>query len=130
MSDKQQRQPSSLNSQTRQISRPISSIHIGTRHRRDLGDIAGLAESIALHALELLRRALRVDAARRHHRRIRSHAMSDDATLMRQLHAVRRAALQAREEAQLAYEFVPNSYTYGALAQIELLLVRLAEIEP
>jgi len=25
---------------------------------------------------------------------------------------------------------VPNSYTYGALAQIELLLVRLAEIEP
>jgi len=56
--------------------------------------------------------------------------MSDDATLMRQLHAVRRAALQAREEAQLAYEFVPNSYTYGALAQIELLLVRLAEIEP
>jgi hypothetical protein len=62
VSDKQQRQPSSLNSQTRQISRPISSIHIGTRHRRDLGDIAGLGESIALHALELLRRALPRDA--------------------------------------------------------------------
>ena len=46
----------------RQISRPISSIHIGTRHRRDLGDIAGLAESIALHALGLLRRALPRDA--------------------------------------------------------------------
>ena len=59
-----------------------------------------------------------------------SCAMSDDATLMRQLRAVRRAALQAREEAQLAYQFAPNSYTYGALAQIELILVRLAEIEP
>ena len=57
--------------------------------------------------------------------------MSDDATLMRQLRAVRRAALQqAREEAQLAYQFAPNSYTYSALAQIELILVRLAEIEP
>jgi hypothetical protein len=65
-----------------------------------------------------------VDAARRHHRRIGSHAMSDDATLMRQLRAIRRAALQAREEAQLAYQFAPNSY--GALAQIELILVRLA----
>jgi hypothetical protein len=52
--------------------------------------------------------------------------MSDDATLMRQLRAIRRAALQAREEAQLAYQFAPNSYTYGALAQIELILVRLA----
>ena len=56
--------------------------------------------------------------------------MSDDATLMRQLRAVRSAALQAREEAQLAYQFAPNSYTYSALAQIELILVRLAEIEP
>ena len=54
----------------------------------------------------------------------------DDATLMRQLRAVRRAALQAREQAQLAYQFAPTSYTYGALAQIELILVRLAEIEP
>jgi hypothetical protein len=27
---------------------------------------------------------------------------------------------------QLAYQFAPNSYTYGALAQIELILVRLA----
>jgi len=53
----------------------------------------------------------------------------DDATLMRQLRAVRRAALQAREEAQLAYQFAPNSYTYSALAQIELTLVRLQEIE-
>jgi len=53
----------------------------------------------------------------------------DDATLMRQLRAVRRAALQAREQAQLAYQFAPNSYTYGALAQIELILVRLQEIE-
>jgi hypothetical protein len=52
--------------------------------------------------------------------------MSDDATLMRQLRAIRRAALQAREEAQLACQFAPNSYTYGALAQIELILVRLA----
>jgi len=56
--------------------------------------------------------------------------MSDDATLTRQVRAVRRAAIQAREEAKLAYQFVPNSYTYGALAQIELVLVRLAEIEP
>lgn len=65
MNDKQQRQPSSLNSQTRQISRPIASIHIGTRHRRDLGDIAGPSESITLQygcALELLRRALLCDA--------------------------------------------------------------------
>jgi hypothetical protein len=38
--------------------------------------------------------------------------------------AVRRAALQALEEARLAYQFAPNSYTYGVLAQIELLLVR------
>jgi hypothetical protein len=28
-----------------------------------------------------------------------------------------------------AYQFVPNSYTFGALNQIELVLVRLAEIE-
>jgi hypothetical protein len=56
--------------------------------------------------------------------------MSDDATEIRQLRAVRRAALQAREEARLAYQFSPNSYTCGALAQIELLLVRLAEMEP
>ena len=35
---------------------PVDKIRIGTRHRRDLDDIAGLAESIALHALELLRR--------------------------------------------------------------------------
>jgi hypothetical protein len=56
--------------------------------------------------------------------------MSDEATLMRQLRAVRRAAMQAREEAKLAYEFSANSYTYSALAQIELVLVRLAEIEP
>jgi hypothetical protein len=56
--------------------------------------------------------------------------MGDDATLMRQLRAVRRAALQAREEAKLAYQFSPSSYTYGALAQIELMLVRLAEIDP
>ena len=54
----------------------------------------------------------------------------DDATLMRQLRAVRRAALQAREEAFLAYKFAANSYTAGALNQIELLLVRLGEIEP
>jgi len=47
-----------------------------------------------------------------------------------ELRAVRRAAIQAREEAKLAYQFVPNSYTHGALAQIELILVRLAEIEP
>ena len=52
--------------------------------------------------------------------------MSDDATLMRRLGAVRRAAQQAREGAQLAYQFAPNCYTYGALAQIELILVRLA----
>jgi len=53
----------------------------------------------------------------------------DDATLAKQLRAVRRAAWQAREEAALAYAFSPCSYTYGALAQIELVLVRLAEIE-
>ena len=48
MNDKQQRQPSSLNSQTRQqISRPISSIHIGKRHRKDMGDIDVLARSTA-----------------------------------------------------------------------------------
>jgi hypothetical protein len=35
---------------------------IGTRHRRDLGDIAGLAKSITGCALELLRRALLCDA--------------------------------------------------------------------
>jgi hypothetical protein len=119
--------------------RRIDEIVVGERHRRDLSDIAGLAESITLQygcALELLparpvrRAGPRVDAARRHYRRIGNHVMSDDATLMRQLRAVRRAALQAREEAQLAYQFAPNSYTYGALAQIELILVRLAEIEP
>ena len=47
MNDKQQRQPSSLNSQTRQISRPISSIHIGKRHRKDMGDVVALARSMA-----------------------------------------------------------------------------------
>ena len=47
MNDKQQRQPSSLNSQTRQISRPISSIHIAKRHRKDMGDIDALASSMA-----------------------------------------------------------------------------------
>jgi hypothetical protein len=56
--------------------------------------------------------------------------MTDDATQIRQLRAVKRTALQAREEAKLAYQFAPNSYTWGALAQIELVLVRLAEIEP
>jgi len=56
--------------------------------------------------------------------------MSDDATLTRQFRAVRRAAWQAREEAKLAYQFSPCSYTYGALTQIELLLVRLAGIDP
>jgi hypothetical protein len=55
--------------------------------------------------------------------------MSDDATLIRQLRLIKRAAMQAREEAKLAYQFVPNSYTFGALNQIELVLVRLAEIE-
>ena len=45
VNDKQQRQPSSLNSQTRQISRPISSIHIGKRHCKDMGDIAGAVAS-------------------------------------------------------------------------------------
>ena len=47
VNDKQQRQPSSLNSQTRQISRPISSIHIGKRHRKDMGEIDALARSMA-----------------------------------------------------------------------------------
>src|SRR5262249_3880542 len=47
VNDKQQRQPSSLNSQTRQISRPISSIHIGKRHRKDMGDVDALARSMA-----------------------------------------------------------------------------------
>ena len=47
MNDKQQWQPSSLNSQTRQISRPISSIHIGKRHRKDMGDVVALARSMA-----------------------------------------------------------------------------------
>ena len=56
--------------------------------------------------------------------------MSDDATLMRQVRAVRRAAWQAHEAAQLAYEFAPGSYTWGALAAIELLLERLAELDP
>src|SRR5262249_5132852 len=44
---------------------PIDQIRIGKRHRRDLGDFAGLAESITLQygcALELLRRALVCDA--------------------------------------------------------------------
>jgi len=47
---------------------PIDQIRIGERHRRDLGDIAGLAESITLQygcALELLRRALLCPAQRR-----------------------------------------------------------------
>lgn len=52
MNDKQQRQPSSLNSQTRQISRPISSIHIGERHRKDMGDLNALAAN--MRALGLL----------------------------------------------------------------------------
>jgi hypothetical protein len=47
VNDKQQRPPSSLNSQTRQISRPISSIHIGKRHRKDMGDIDVLVASMA-----------------------------------------------------------------------------------
>ena len=40
---------------------PIDQIRVGKRHRLDLGDIAGLAESITLqfgYALKLLRRAL------------------------------------------------------------------------
>jgi len=41
VNDKQQRQPSSL------ISRPISSIHIGKRHREEMGDIDALARGIA-----------------------------------------------------------------------------------
>jgi hypothetical protein len=44
---------------------PIDEIRVGERYRRDLGDIAGLAESITLQygcALELLRRALLCDA--------------------------------------------------------------------
>jgi hypothetical protein len=56
--------------------------------------------------------------------------MSDDATLTGQVRAVRCAAWQAREAAQLAYQFSPGSYTWGALAAIELLLERLAEFEP
>jgi len=58
------------------------------------------------------------------------HATSHDVTLMRQVRAVRRAAWQAREAAQLAYQFAPGSYTWGALAAIELLLERLGEIDP
>ena len=46
--------------------RRIDEIVVGERHRRDLGDIAGLAESITLLqygcALELQRRALLCDA--------------------------------------------------------------------
>jgi hypothetical protein len=56
--------------------------------------------------------------------------MSDEATLTRQVRAVRRAAWQAREAAQLAYQFAPGSYTWGALAAIELVLERLAELDP
>jgi hypothetical protein len=44
---------------------PVDKIRIGKRHGLDLGDIAGLAESITLQygcALELLRRALLRDA--------------------------------------------------------------------
>jgi hypothetical protein len=63
-------------------------------------------------------------------RPITNTAPPNDVTLMRQLRAVRRAALQALEEARLAYQFAPTSYTHGALAQIELVLVRLAEIDP
>jgi hypothetical protein len=55
--------------------------------------------------------------------------MTNDATQIILLRAVKRAARQAREEALLAYQFAPNSYTYGALAQIDLLLVRLAELD-
>src|SRR5262249_14600384 len=102
----------------------------GQRYRRQPRPAVWLSARRAAARPAVRRARPLVDAARRHHRRIRSHAMSDDATLMRQLRAVRRAALQAREEAQLAYQFAPNSYTYGARAQIELLLVRLAEIEP
>src|SRR5262249_19549621 len=40
-------QPSSLNSQSRQPSGPISSIHIGKRHRKDMGDIDALARRMA-----------------------------------------------------------------------------------
>ena len=45
--------------------RRVDEIVVGERHRRDLDDIAGLAESITLQygcALELLRRALLRDA--------------------------------------------------------------------
>ena len=61
----------------------------------------------------------------------RASISSDSSTQVqtKQLRAVRRAAMQAREEARLAYQFAPCSYTYTALAQIELMLVRLAEIE-
>jgi hypothetical protein len=44
---------------------PVDKIRIGKRHRLDLGDIAGLAESITLQygcALELLRRTRLCDA--------------------------------------------------------------------
>ena len=44
---------------------PVDKIRIGKRHRLDLGEIAGLAESITLQygrALELLRRTLLRDA--------------------------------------------------------------------
>jgi hypothetical protein len=45
------------------------------------------------------------------------------------LRAAIRAAERAREEAKLAYQFNPSSYSHGSLAQIELALVRLQEIE-
>jgi hypothetical protein len=47
----------------------------------------------------------------------------------KQLRAAIRAAQRAREEAKLAYQFNPSSYTHGSLAQIELALARLQEIE-
>jgi hypothetical protein len=111
------------------IAKPESLIAVAIEAAEDMRDpLEGLVEKTQSDP-GARRAGPRVDAARHHHG-IGSHAMSDDATLMRQLRAVRRAAIQAREEAKLAYQFVPNSYTYGALAQIELVLVRLAEIEP
>src|SRR5262245_34986225 len=89
---------------------------------RDLGVVASLALQFGC-PLDTLRRAL-LRHPRAAGRRRRSTPPPPNATLMRQLRAIRRAALQAREEAQLAYQFAPNSY--GALAQIELILVRLA----
>jgi hypothetical protein len=43
---------------------------------------------------------------------------------------IRQAAEQALEQAQLAYQLVPNSYTFGAVNEVDRLMRRLDKLHP